>query len=117
MTSITSPVNGVGGQTATPSAARPTSPMTASFAAGAPAGGDAVAAIQVGIATQYWDECVALPAGSTASLWLFVDNAWRAHDNPTASTKDMVQRAFLGAGSVVRVWYDNAAVVGLVVSG
>ena len=117
MTSITSPVNGVGGQTATPSAARPTSPMTAGFAAGAPAAGDAVAAIQVGIATQYWDECVALPAGSTASLWLFVDNAWRAHDNPTASTKDMVQRAFLGAGSVVRVWYDNGAVVGLVVSG
>lgn len=117
MASTTSPVNGMGGQTAVQSAGRPTSPMTAGFAAGAPAGGDAVAAIQVGIATQYWDECVALPAGSTASLWLFVDNAWRAHDNPTPSTKDMVQRAFLGAGSVVRVWYDTANVVGLVVSG
>ena len=116
MASITSPVNGIGGPTAIQGAGRPTSPITAGFAAGAPAG-DAVAAIQVGIATQYWDECVALPAGSTASLWLFVDNAWRAHDNPTPSTKDMVQRAFLGAGSVVRVWYDNAAVVGLVVSG
>ena len=116
MASITSPVNGIGGQTAIQGAGRPTSPITAGFAAGAPAG-DADAAIQVGIATQYWDECVALPAGSTASLWLFVDNAWRAHDNPTPSTKDMVQRAFLGAGSVVRVWYDNAAVVGLVVSG
>ena len=116
MASFTSPVNGMGGQTATQSAARPTSPMTAGFSAGAPAG-DAVAAIQTGIATQYWDECVALPAGSTASLWLFVDNAWRAHDNPTSSTKDMVQRAFLGTGSVVRVWYDNATVVGLVVSG
>lgn len=114
MASITSPVNGIGGQTATQSAARPTSPMVPGVSAG---GGDAVAAIQVGIATQYWDECVALPAGSTASLWLFVDNAWRAHDNPTPSTKDMVQRAFLGTGSVVRVWYDNVTVVGLVVAG
>lgn len=116
MASITSPANGMSGQTASRTAARPTSPMTAGFSAGAPAG-DAVAAIQVGIATQYWDESVALPAGSTASLWLFVDDAWRAHDNPTPSTKDMVQRAFLGAGSVVRVWYDNVTVVGLVVSG
>jgi hypothetical protein len=114
MASITSPIDGHG-QTAGASAARPTSPMTAGFSAGAPA--DAVAAIQVGIATQYWDECLALPAGSTASLWLFVDNGWRAHDNPTASTKDMVQRAFLGTGSSVRVWYDGGNVVGLVVSG
>jgi hypothetical protein len=29
----------------------------------------------------------------------------------------MVQRAFLGTGSTVQVWYDNAVVVGLVVSG
>jgi hypothetical protein len=112
MATITSPTNGQGSQVAAPAAERPTSPMTAGFSAG-----DAVAAVQAGIATQYWDECVALPAGSTASLWLFVDNAWRAHDNPTPSTKDMVQRAFLGADSTVRVWYDGAAVVGLVVSG
>ena len=117
MASLTSPVNGVDGQSATHVAGRPTSPLTAGPSAAAPAGGDAVAAIQTGIATQYWNECVALPAGSTASLWLFVDNGWRAHDNPASSTLDMVQRAFLGTGSVVRVWYDNATVVGLVVSG
>ncbi len=116
MASITAPTAGNGGQTMSPAARRATSPMTAGFAAGAPAA-EALAAVQAGIATQYWDECLALPAGSTASLWLFVDNAWRAHDNPSASTKDMVQRAFLGSGSTVRVWYDGATVVGLVVSG
>jgi hypothetical protein len=114
MASITSPIDGNGGKVAAPTGQRPTTPMAAGFSAGAP---DAVATIQAGIATQYWDECLALPAGSTASLWLFVDNAWRAHDNPTASTKDMVQRAFLGTGSTVRVWYDGDVVVGLVVSG
>jgi hypothetical protein len=114
MASITSPVAGNGGQTATLAAQRPTSPMSAGFAAPS---GQTIAAVQAGVATQYWDECVPLPAGSTASLWLFVDNAWRAHDNPSASTKDMVQRAFLGTGSTVRVWYDGAQVVGLVVSG
>jgi hypothetical protein len=114
MASITSPIGGNGGQAAAP-AARATSPMTAGFPAGAPAG-DAIAAIQAGIASQYWDECLALPAGP-GSLWLFVDGNWRAHANPSASTKDMVQRAFLGTDSVVRVWYDGATVVGLVVSG
>lgn len=112
MASMTSPVNGAGEQIASPTAQRPTSPMSAGFSAA-----DAVAVVQSGIATQYWDECVALPAGSTASLWLLVDGAWRAHDNPSASTKDMVQRAFLGTGSTVRVWYDGDTVVGLVVSG
>ena len=112
MTSITSPVTGNGGHAA---AQRGTDPMTAGFAAGAPAG-EEIAAVQSGIATQYWNECVPIPAGP-GSLWLFVDNAWRAHGNPSASTKDMVQRAFLGTGSTVRVWYDGATVVGLVVSG
>ena len=118
MATITAPTAANGGRTmgAGATAERATTPMTAGFAAGAPAG-ETIAAVQAGIATQYWDECVAFPAGSTASLWLFVDNAWRAHDNPSASTKDMVQRAFLGAGSTVRVWYDGAKVVGLVVSG
>jgi hypothetical protein len=117
MASITSPLAGNGGQaTMTHGAQRPTSPMAAGFTAGAPSG-ETIAAVQAGIATQYWDECVAYPAGSTASLWLFVDNAWRAHDNAAAITRDMVQRAFLGSGSTVRVWYDGATVVGLVVSG
>ena len=89
---------------------------SAGFTAGAPSG-DTIAAVQAGIATQYWNECLAYPPGDTASLWLFVDNVWRHHDNPNASTKDMVQRAFLGTGSTVRVWYDNDVIVGLVVSG
>jgi hypothetical protein len=29
----------------------------------------------------------------------------------------MVQRAFLGSGSNVRVWYNNSVIVGLVVEG
>jgi hypothetical protein len=118
MTSMTSPTAGNGGQSATigAGAQRATSPMAAGFSAGAPSA-ETIAAVQAGIATQYWNECVAFPAGSAASLWLFVDNAWRAHDNPSASSQDMVQRAFLGSGSTVRVWYDGAKVVGLVVSG
>jgi hypothetical protein len=116
MTSITSPLGGNGGGAMAPAAQRPTSPSMAGFAAGVPAA-ETIAAVQSGVATQYWDECVSYPPGSTASLWLFVDSAWRAHDNAGATTRDMVQRAFLGTGSTVRVWYDGAKVVGLVVSG
>ncbi len=74
------------------------------------------AAAQSGIATKYWDESVAYPAGSTASLWLDV-NGWKNLDNPSQSVKDMVQRAFLGTNSQVSVWYDGTKVVGLVVEG
>ena len=81
----------------------------------------AAAAVEVAtttaIATRYWDECVAYPTGSTASLWLYVNNSWKHLDNPSQGIKDMVQRAFLGSGSNVRVWYNNSAVVGLVVEG
>ena len=116
MSSITSPLAGNGGLTmAAGGQQRATSPMTAGFAA-APSG-ETIAAVQSGVATQYWDECVSYPTGSMASLWLFVDNAWRAHDNPTAATKDLVQRAFLGTGSTVRAWYSGSSIVGLVVSG
>ena len=74
--------------------------------------------MQSGVATQYWNECLPLPAGSTARpSGFFVDGGWRAHENPSASTKDLVQRAFLGTGSTVRVWYDGGTVAGLVVSG
>ena len=31
--------------------------------------------------------------------------------------QDVVQRAFLGSGSNVRVWYNNGGIVGLVVEG
>ncbi len=73
--------------------------------------------VSSGIATQYWHECLAYPPGDTASLWLFVDSAWRHLDNPDPSSLDMVQRAFLGQDSRVRVWYTNDVVVGLVVEG
>lgn len=75
------------------------------------------AAVTSGTATQYWQECLAYPPGSMASLWLYVDNGWRALDNPPASTVDTVQRAFLGSGSSVVCWYDGSTIVGLVVSG
>jgi hypothetical protein len=73
--------------------------------------------VSSGIATQYWNECLAYPPGDTASLWLFVANAWRHLDNPDPSSLDMVQRAFLGQDSRVRVWYANDVIVGLVVEG
>lgn len=88
-----------------------------SAAAGAPAPAMNFApAVQSGVATRYWDELVAYPSGSTASLWLLVDGGWRAHDNPTPSIRDAVQRAFIGAGQTVRVWYDGAKIHGLVVN-
>jgi hypothetical protein len=76
-----------------------------------------VAAVTSGVATKYWIELVAYPPGSARSLWLYVNNAWKSLDNPSASIQDVVQRAFLGTGSNVRVWYDNGAIVGLVVEG
>jgi ABC-2 type transport system permease protein len=51
------------------------------------------------------------------SLWLFVDAAWRHLDNPDPSNLDLVQRAFLGQDSRVRVWYAADQIVGLVVEG
>ncbi len=115
MNSITSPLAADGARMmAAASMAPATTPRTAGFQAPR---AESVAAIVSGTATQYWDECVAFPAGSTASLWLLVDGGWRALDNPTPIIRDMVQRAFLGAGSVVRVWHDGGMVVGLVVSG
>ena len=73
--------------------------------------------VKAGIATQYWHECLAYPPGDTASLWLLVDNTWRHLDKPNSITLDMVQRAFLGQDSRVRVWYAGDVVVGLVVEG
>jgi hypothetical protein len=114
MSTITSPLAGNGGLTASVGAERSTSPMAAGFAAAPSA--EMIAAVQSGVATQYWDECLPYPA-STGSLWLYVDNAWRAHGNASPSTKDLVQRAFLGTGSTVRAWYNGGTIVGLVVSG
>lgn len=92
---------------------------TTTPAAGLPARAaapDAVAAVVSAVATQYWMELVPLPPGPM-QLWFFADNGWRALTNPTAIQCDMVQRAFLGSGSTVTVWYDGGTVVGLVVSG
>jgi hypothetical protein len=119
MATLTNPLGANGGAMSAQQAAAPgrvTTPAGAGFAAGAPAG-DAIAAVQSGIATQYWNECLPLPAGNPETLWFFVDGTWCAHVNPSASTKDLVQRAFLGTGSTVRVWYDGGTVAGLVVSG
>jgi hypothetical protein len=70
-----------------------------------------------GTATNYWIELVAYPPGSARSLWLLVNNSWKRLDNPSASIQDVVQRAFLGSGSNVRVWFDGELIVGLVVEG
>jgi hypothetical protein len=114
VSTITSPLAGNGGAAISAGAERGTSPMAAGFAAAPSA--EMIAAVQAGVATQYWDECLPYPA-NTGSLWFYVDNAWRAHGNASPSTKDLVQRAFLGTGSAVRVWYNGSNVVGLVVSG
>lgn len=84
---------------------------------GIAAGGIQPAVVASGVATQYWDEAIALPTGSPNQLWLFVDGGWRYLTNPSAATRDLVQRAFLGTASSVRVWYDGGKVVGLVISG
>jgi len=93
-----------------------TSPTDAANASATVARPDAVAAVVGGIATQYWAELIPIPAGP-ARLWFFVDSGWRVLDGPTGGQFDAVQRAFLGSGSTVRVWYDGDTVVGLVVSG
>ena len=74
-------------------------------------------AVSSGLATKYWIELVAYPAGSARSLWLHVNNAWKRLDNPSPSIQDAVQRTFIGTGSNVRVWFDDVIIVGLVVEG
>jgi hypothetical protein len=76
-----------------------------------------VAAVTSGNATRYWDELVPYPPGNPHRLWFYVNNSWKYLDNPNQGIKDMVQRAFLGSGSNVIVWYDDSVVVGLVVEG
>ena len=120
MSSITSPLAGNGGLAIAAGGQRATSPMTAGFAA-APSG-ETIAAVQSGVATQYWDECVSYPTGSMASLWLLVDGAWRAHDNPTAATQGSRAARIPGgwecrARLVQRRLDRRARRVGLVASG
>jgi len=112
--STTSPFVSTNGAPAAAAAAS-TNPTTAGLVARAPAA-DAAPAITSGVATQYWTELVPIPAGPM-KLWFLVDGSWQALANPTAIQCDLVQRAFLGSGSTVRVWYDAGNVVGLVVSG
>lgn len=79
---------------------------------------DALApAVQQGVATRYWLELLAYPAGTARSLWLLVNGSWRHFDNPTPIQQDQVQRAFIDGTDEVRVWFEGAKVVGLVVNG
>jgi hypothetical protein len=74
-------------------------------------------AVESGIATSFWDEELAYPAGTAASLWLLVNGAWRRRDTASAHQRTMVQRAFAATGGEVRVWYQGEEIVGLVVAG
>jgi Subtilase family len=75
------------------------------------------AEVQSGTATRYWDEAVPYPPQDGPRLWLLVDDAWRVLPDPDRSTRDLVQRAFLGTDQEVRVWYQDGTAVGLVVTG
>lgn len=84
-----------------------------------PSAKEVAAAATSGIATKFWLELKAYPAGSPRSLWLFVGNAWRNLDNPDLGTQISVQDAFCKCPDrlQVMVWYDNNnIIVGLVVN-
>ena len=68
------------------------------------------------VATAYNDEAVPLPAGPPR-LWLLAGGAWRVLEKAGHDERDLVQRAFLGTGSRVHVWYRGTEIVGLSVSG
>ncbi len=73
--------------------------------------------VNTGVATRYWDEAVPYPHQAGPRLSLYVDGAWRVLSHPDSSTRDLVQRAFLGTDQEVRVWYQDGTAVGLVVTG
>jgi hypothetical protein len=50
--------------------------------------------VETGIATRYWLELLPYLAGSTRSLWLFVNNDWRHLDNPDFGTQVSIKDAF-----------------------
>lgn len=74
-------------------------------------------AIKIGNAKKYWIELLPYPSDSARHLWLLVDDSWKNLNNPSASTSDIVQRAFLGTGSTISVWYNGSKIVGLIVTG
>ncbi len=74
-------------------------------------------AVKSGIAAQFWDEELAYPPNTPASLWLDVDGGWRKRDAASPHERTMVQRAFGAGGAQVRVWYQGGEIVGLVVDG
>jgi len=76
-----------------------------------------IAVVSSGLATKYWLELKAYPTGTARSLWLLVSSSWKRYDNPNQVMSDCVQRAFLGTGTNVRVWYDGGVIKGLVVEG
>lgn len=75
------------------------------------------AAVKTGIATQYWLELIPYPAGSTRSLWLFVNDDWRHLDNPDLGTQVSVQDVFCKCSEQleVLVWYSEDIIEGLIV--
>ena len=56
---------------------------------------------KTGIASQYWNELVAYPPGTEASLWLFVNNEWRKRDNASPADRSIVLKAFLKTGQPI----------------
>ena len=74
-------------------------------------------ATKTGIATRYWLELMSYPAGSTRSLWLFVNDDWRHLDNPDLGTQVSVQNAFCSCSErlEVLVWYSEDTIEGLIV--
>jgi hypothetical protein len=73
------------------------------------------AAVESGVAGQFWDEELAYPPGTPASLWLHVNGSWRKREGAAGHERAMVQRAFATAATEVLVWYQAAQIVGLVV--
>jgi hypothetical protein len=75
------------------------------------------AAAETGIAIRYWLELIPYPAGSTRSLWLFVNDEWRHLDNPDLGTQISVQNAFCKCPERldVQVWYSGDTIQGLLV--
>jgi hypothetical protein len=73
--------------------------------------------VKTGIANRYWLELLPYPAGSTRSLWLFVNDDWRHLDNPDLGTQVSVQDAFCKCSErlEVLVWYSGDAIEGLIV--
>ncbi|MGV9880283.1 hypothetical protein [Streptomyces sp. NPDC003006] len=63
-------------------------------------------ALASNVATAFWDVVQPLP-GQASTLYLYVDDAWRAYIDPSDHTHDEVQEAF-AFGQQVIGYYDTA---------